>query len=152
MSNDISKQIESLRQQDRAALSDLWYQLFGRTPSDKLRKDTMFRVLAYKIQENAYDHLRPGTRRHLRQLLDKYIQNAFPTPPRIKPGTRLLREWRGQIHSVIVTERGYEYDGQQYGSLSQIAQLITGTKGSGPVFFGLKPRGKHGRKGSHGCS
>ena len=153
LSNDISKQLESLRKQDRAALNDLWYQLFGRMPSRKLRKDTMFRVLAYKIQENANGHLRAGTRRELRQLLDKYIQNAFPTPLRLRPGTRLIREWQGQIHNVIVAERGYEYDGQQYGSLSEIAHLITGTKWSGPIFFGLKLRGKYERRrGANVCS
>jgi hypothetical protein len=39
---------------------------------------------------------------------------------------------------VTVTERGYEHRGSRYQSLSEIARLITGTRWSGPLFFGLK--------------
>jgi DUF2924 family protein len=152
LSKDVSEQLESLRQQNRAELRDLWQQLFGRSPSEELRKDIMVRVLAYKIQEKASGRVRAGTRRQLRQLLDKHIQNSSKTSLKIKPGTRLIREWKGQIHNVIVAERGYEYHGQLYGSLSEIARLITGTRWSGPVFFGIKPSSKHRESGPNGRS
>jgi hypothetical protein len=57
---------------------------------------------------------------------------------RIKPGTRLIRQWDGQTHQVTVAEEGFEYKGERYKSLSEIARLITGTRWSGPLFFGLK--------------
>jgi hypothetical protein len=57
---------------------------------------------------------------------------------KIKPGTRLVRRWRDEVQQVTVLEDGYEYQGQRYRSLSKIATEITGTKWSGPVFFGLK--------------
>ena len=142
LSKEISEQLESLRQQNRAALRDLWHQLFGRLPSEDLRKDIMVRVLAYKIQEKAGGRVRASTRRQLRQLLDKHIQNSSGTPLKIKLGTRLIREWQGQIHNVIVSERGYDYQGQLYGSLSEIARVITGTRWSGPRFFGVKAGSK----------
>ena len=61
-------------------------------------------------------------------------------PIRIKPGTRLIRQWQGEIHLVEVQGHGFAYRGQRYTSLSAIARTITGTPWSGPVFFGLKRR------------
>ena len=55
----------------------------------------------------------------------------------LKPGTRLLREWGGKTHTVIVIDDGFEYDGKRYQSLTQIARRITGAHWSGPRFFGL---------------
>jgi hypothetical protein len=56
------------------------------------------------------------------------------------PGTVLLRNWHGTEHQVVVRELGVEFQGRQYTSLSQVARRITGSKWSGPLFFGLKPR------------
>jgi Protein of unknown function (DUF2924) len=64
----------------------------------------------------------------------------------IKPGTRLIRQWQGKSYKVTVAKSGFEYDGQWYASLSEIARLITGTRWSGPLFFGLKVSvGRRGR-------
>ena len=51
-----------------------------------------------------------------------------------------MREWQGQLHEVSVLESGFEYRSQKYQSLSEIARQITGTRWSGPLFFGLKKR------------
>jgi len=56
----------------------------------------------------------------------------------LKPGTRLLREWGGRTHTVIVLDEGFEYDGERYRSLTEIARHITGAHWSGPRFFGLR--------------
>ena len=56
----------------------------------------------------------------------------------IKPGTRLIRQWQGKTHTVSVAETGFEFRGSRYRSLSEIARLITATRWSGPLFFGLK--------------
>ncbi len=42
------------------------------------------------------------------------------------------------MHEVEVAKDGFEYNGQKWSSLSAIATKITGTKWSGPKFFGLK--------------
>ena len=61
-----------------------------------------------------------------------------PTPSLgLKPGARLVREWRGRTHTVTVTEDGFEYAGTSYPSLTKIAKKITGAHWSGPRFFGL---------------
>jgi Protein of unknown function (DUF2924) len=62
------------------------------------------------------------------------------TKPRLKAGAVLLREWHGTAHRVGVLESGYEYHGQRFNSLSEIARRITGTRWSGPLFFGVKRR------------
>jgi hypothetical protein len=60
---------------------------------------------------------------------------------RLKPGTRLVREWHGEVHQVTVLGHGVEYRGTTYRSLSEVARLITGTRWSGPLFFGVKKQG-----------
>ena len=57
----------------------------------------------------------------------------------LSPGTELIRSYRGQTYTVLVREDGFEWNGTRYGSLSEIATLITGSRRSGLKFFGLKP-------------
>lgn len=64
--------------------------------------------------------------------------STISTSPSLRPGTRLVRQWRDQVHLVNVEAKGYEYQGARYQSLSEIARLITGTRWSGPLFFGIK--------------
>src|ERR1700676_2161898 len=98
--------------------------------------------LAYRMQEHAYGGLKSSARSELRRIARDLEKSAGSTRlilrPKMKAGTRLLREWRGQTHEVIATESGYEYRGVGYRSLSEIARKVTGTRWSGPAFFGLK--------------
>ena len=61
--------------------------------------------------------------------------------PGIKPGSVLVREWAGRIHRVMVLEEGFAWNGKSYGSLSQIAKVMTGTSWNGHRFFGLREGG-----------
>jgi Protein of unknown function (DUF2924) len=63
-------------------------------------------------------------------------------PRKLTPGTRLVRDWHGLGHTVIVLDDGFEYDGKHWRSLTAIAKAITGTAWNGPRFFGLTGRGK----------
>jgi hypothetical protein len=75
----------------------------------------------------------------LRQgLLKKANGTGAQRNPSCKTGTRLIREWQGQTHEVTVLDKGYHWQGDHYRSLSRIAKEITGTRWSGPRFFGLK--------------
>jgi len=101
----------------------------------------LIRILAYRIQEQAFGSLGANSRSRLRQLARTFEADPdamVPSVPVIKPGTRLVRQWQDQVHTVTVEEKGYEYKGCRYQSLSEIARLITGTRWSGPLFFGLK--------------
>ena len=111
----------------------------------------MIPILAYRIQEEAFGSLSAESRRRLRHLARLFAADPnarIPSVPGIKPGTRLVRQWRGKVHVVSVEEKGYEYKGTPYQSLSEIACLITGARWSGPLFFGLK--GKRPSKSGDG--
>jgi hypothetical protein len=141
MPDSLSTQIESLASMSKDALGALWRQLFQSAPPYQLRRQLMVRILAYRIQEQAFRGLSPGARRRLRQMaraVEKDPAAEISAAPAYKPGTRLIRQWQDQTHVVTVRERGYEYQGSHYRSLSEVARLITGTRWSGPLFFGLK--------------
>jgi hypothetical protein len=143
MPNPISQQLDSLSQLSKSGLRDVWKQLFKTAAPPHLRKDVIIPILGYRLQERAFGSLSADSRRRLRQLARAFesAPNAgIPCVPGIKPGTRLVRQWRDQVHVVTAEEKGYEYKGDRYQSLSEIARLITGTRWSGPLFFGLKPK------------
>ena len=84
---------------------------------------------------------RPETERKLRSLLGSLkpdSRQAGEASSRFKVGTRIVREWKGKTHEVTITPDGYCYNGEVYKSLSPIANLITGSRWSGPAFFGTK--------------
>lgn len=86
-----------------------------------------------------------STQRRLADLGCQFMADREFTPPAataLLPGSSLVREWQGQRHEVAVVAGGFLYGGEQYRSLSKVAQRITGTKWNGPVFFGLKRKGR----------
>jgi len=147
MPPELCKRLALLPRMSKAQLRALWKQLFTIPPPRQVRRGLFIRLLAYQMQEQAYGGLSPATRKRLSELARKFETNPnaeLSGAPRIKPGTRLIRDWRGQSHRVTVLDNGYEYAGKRYSSLSQVARLITGTRWSGPLFFGL--RGSHARE------
>jgi len=141
MSENVADEISRLPALSRTGLLSLWRELFRQPAHPKLRRDLIVPILAYKLQEKAYGGLKPSTRRRLREIaeeLERDRQAHIRSKPSIKPGTKLIRQWQDQTHEVLVTREGFEYAGRQYRSLSQIARQITGTRWSGPAFFGLK--------------
>lgn len=89
-------------------------------------------VLVYRIQEKAFGLSAPRGKSRIQDLASDANRRRF------KPGTKIVREWKGQLHEVAVRAEGYVYNGDMYKSLSPIAFRITGTKWSGPAFFGTK--------------
>ena len=138
---NLADELAELRGLDPCALKQRWRALYRTEPPRRISRDLLIRALAYRIQEKALGGLKPSTRR----LLTKVAADAsarrpiqVAPEPSLKPGTVLLREWHGAQHQVIVREDGIVFSGKQYKSLSQVAYRITGTKWSGPLFFGLK--------------
>ena len=128
-------------------LRDEWWRLYQTPPPRRLSRDLLIRGIAYKLQENAHGGLSKATQRRLRTLAKTFAQTGRVAPgrgPRLRPGARLVRQWRGRTYVVTVTETGFEYTGKQYRSLSSIARRITGAHCSGPRFFGVQgaPRAK----------
>ena len=144
---DIHNRIAGLTGLSRADLLALWSHLY-RTPAPvNIRREFLVPFLAYKIQEDAYGGLKASVRSELRKIAKQLNHGKDISRARIRsrisPGTRLLREWHGESHEVIATETGFEYRDERFRSLSQIARKITGTRWSGPVFFGTKPSTDH---------
>ena len=141
MRADIPHQIAQLHALSKRRLLDTWRTLYKRAAPDGIRRELMIPFLAYRIQENAYGGLKPSTRSELRRIARGLEKSTRPTGLRsrlrIRAGTRLLRQWRGVTHEVVVSDSGYEYLGADYRSLSEIARKITGTRWSGPAFFKL---------------
>jgi hypothetical protein len=124
-------------------------ELFRAEPPKAFGPDLLRRSIAYRIQERAYGGLPSSTRR----LLDQLVKAATAKPNgrlllpwRIKPGSELVRTWKGKSHRVMVMADGFAYDGKRFTSLSEIATEITGTRWNGPRFFGLRTKeGTDGR-------
>jgi hypothetical protein len=138
---DLAEKLQELERLDRKGAEALLKQLYGRPLKVPSRLDFVRSILAYRLQENAYGGLKESTRKRLRAIaadIEADPTGDFLRVPRIKPGTRLVREWQGKIHNVTVVEDGFLYNAKRYKSLSEIARLITGTRWSGPLFFGLK--------------
>ena len=132
----LAEELSRLRQESRDSLAQRWIDLFGKAPPPRTSRSLLMRAVAYKIQERVYGGLPASIRR---MLLAGPGANPSPRPSRqAGSGTVLLREWRGKTHEVTIGEEGVLYHGKQYRSLSEVARVITGTRWSGPAFFGLK--------------
>ena len=102
-------------------------------------------MIPWKLQEKLHGGLTPAQKRTLAGLAeDPWESGGIAATPavRMKPGSKLVREWRGETHTVLVLEDGFDGKGEHRPSLSSIAREITGTHWSGPRFFGLKRRPK----------
>jgi hypothetical protein len=146
VSERLEVEIAALPMMNIAQLQAKWRRDLKQAPPPHVRKQLLVPLLAYKLQEQAYGGLKPEVKRRLRELAAGFDRNPrktggqFTDSIRIKPGTRLIRQREGKTHQVTVGEAGFEYDGELYKSLSVIARLITGTRWSGPLFFGLRGR------------
>ena len=130
--------LSALAALDRASLMQLWGQLWERPAPRQASRSLLIYALAYRIQQSAYGGLSAASRKRLRHSAQK-LESKARQPVSLVPGTRLIRQWRGQRHEVRVLDSGYSYRGTRYASLSAIACLISGTHCSGPRFFGLAP-------------
>ena len=138
---NVREQLAKLPSLTREQLLELWQKLHRRAAPSGIRRELMVPFLAYKIQENAYGGFKPSTRSQLRRIARDLEKSAglpeIKIQHKLKAGTRIFREWRGDTYEVVVTEAGYEYRGVGYRSLSEIARKITGARWSGPAFFRL---------------
>ena len=122
----------------RAEWRDCW-----RKPAPEIGPDLLRRGIAWKRQSRIHGDLPPHARREIDAVLNRLTAGKSPIGDErisLKPGTRIVREWRGIMHQVVVLERGYEHEGRHYSSLTQVASAITGAHWSGPRFFDLKAR------------
>ena len=128
--------LDDLRCADRTVLTSRWQSAFQTEPPLRLHIGLLRGVLAWQTQfEAQYKTQGLQVPAHPRATPHQSAQT-------LRPGTRLLREWHGATHEVLVFSHGLEYGGKTYRSLSAVARAITGTPWSGPAFFGTKPATK----------
>ena len=129
-----------------AELRTAWRKVYRR-PAPAISPDLLRRGIAYRMQERRHGKLPARVAKKIDRIAARLAESddaIASTDIRLKPGTRLVRAWHGTTHHVLVCDNGFDYEGSHYRSLSQIAREITGTRWSGPRFFGLKSRNTSG--------
>jgi hypothetical protein len=131
----VEEQLGRLAELSSAELRDRWRRLTD-TPLPRVSPKLLRLSLAWEIQARAYGGFSRETRRALVEL-----DGGKTATHRAQAGTRLVREWQGRVHVVEVgDDKVIRWEGRAYSSLSEVARAITGTRWSGPAFFGLKQR------------
>lgn len=132
---------ETVQSLSRSTLISAWTEAYGRPPPSGISRRLLEYAAAYNAQVKLYGGLSRETKRKLYQALEpgaaSKAQPKTEVRSKLPSGSRLVREWKGQVHTVDVTEKGFIYRNRRYASLSEVARLITGTRWSGPRFFGL---------------
>lgn len=150
----LTEQIDALSRMSVDDLRAEWRCLYRCHPPKQVRRDLLELGLAWKLQEIVLGGLSASAKRQIRELITTIETTGDLSKPlshRPNPGARLVREWRGETHDVLVTEAGFEWKDRTWPSLSQIAREITGTRWSGPRFFGLeRPPPRSSMEAGHG--
>jgi hypothetical protein len=155
LAESVRAKLKALESTDYGALRAEWRRLYRTEPPKRVACELLILGVGWKIQEQAYGGLRGATKRTLCELSTNLERDGDVTRSRVerlKPGARLIREWHGKSHTVIVREEGFEWRGKHWRSLSVIARTITGMHWSGPRFFGLNTRTKKVRPGAKGLT
>src|SRR6267378_2835689 len=137
----VEAELDRLPTMPIADLRKRYRDLFRTEPPKAFGPDLLRRSIAQRIQEKAYGGLSASTRRLLDQLVRAAMakpNGRLELPRRIKPGSELVRTWKGKTYRVMVMADGFAHDGKTFASLSEIASEITGTRWNGPRFFGLR--------------
>ncbi|MGF7159856.1 hypothetical protein FHS85_001475 [Rhodoligotrophos appendicifer] len=116
----------------RGELTTQWQRIFDHPPPRGVKRQLLERAIAYELQAKVFGGL---SRRSLSRL--KAGEHPTIAVPSLKSGVRFVREWNGITHVVDRTSAGFIWKDQTFKSLSAVARAITGTRWSGPRFFGL---------------
>ena len=135
----LADELAALATMSPAQLRAEWRRVYRASPPP-LTPDLLLRDIAYRLQERIHGSVSLKTVRAIRRLAEQASQQATDVVAkvRVKPGTRLVRNWNGTTYSVLVTDDGFMLGQKRFSSLSHVARQITGAHWSGPRFFGVK--------------
>src|SRR5690348_831515 len=140
----LDNEIARLRNLDAEELRARWRTVFRRRAPPHLPRHLLFRILAYRLQADALGDVDADSRRVLDRVgsapmetINRRLAHLTRPKTELRPGTLLTREWDGHLQHVAVLSEGFSWNGKTYPSLSMVAFAITGTRWSGPRFFGL---------------
>jgi hypothetical protein len=143
MNENVIGKVAALTTLDHEKLKALWQELFD-APAPRKKRDYLIPRLAWRIQELAYGGFTSEAQDRVNRLIRRKEQIKPSSNRTRRPaiGTKLIREYQGVEHHVTVARNGFEYQDRTYRSLSHVAREITGTRWSGPLFFGLSRSSK----------
>jgi hypothetical protein len=139
----VERQLSGLQDLTTDQLNDVWRKRLGTEPTAIRSRKVLLRLLAWRLQSDAFGGLDAPTELNLREIANALERDGSYEPKirrELSPGVVLTREWKGVAHKVTVTTVGFQHQGKGYRSLSNIARTITGTRWSGPRFFGLEQK------------
>src|ERR1700676_2984653 len=145
------EEIAGLSKAAIANLRERWKNLYGKRPPGGLGRSFLMSTIAYRLQEQSFGGLKPSTRRLLARVAEEAAAGSSPKRPPVRKaemGTILVRQWQGNAHRVTVLGDGVSFNGKRYRSLSEVAREITGSRWSGPRFFGLRTSGMEHNHGA----
>jgi len=139
---DVASELATISNLSRAVLVKRWASAYGRPPPKGMSRRLLEYAAAWHLQSEAFGGLDSTVRRKLRRQAKSGEDGASRISGLVRsmalpPGSRLVREWHGRTYTVDVLDTGFLFNGQHYGSLSEVARVITGARWSGPRFFGL---------------
>ena len=139
---EIEQEIGRISAMSRAALVERWPEFFDAPVPRNASLEFLRMAIAWKLQARRQPEVVARLQRKLRQMAATMAAGRTPKAlavgPRVRPGTTLVRTWRGKDYAVAVTDAGCLFEGATYASLSEVARKITGTRWNGPSFFGLR--------------
>jgi DUF2924 family protein len=141
----LADELAELRGLDLTALKQRWRVLYRTEAPAHIGRAFLLQAVAYRLQERVLGGLKSSTRRLLERAAEDSLHRRTPSEApatKVKPGSVLIREWHGVSHRVTVLEDGVLLRGARYRSLSEVARKITGSRWSGPRFFGLRAPAK----------
>jgi hypothetical protein len=137
--------LADLEGHDLNGLRRRWRAHLGGEPPTHLQRWLLMRVLAYRLQADAFGDLDKSIQRTLSSNKNRGVATPFDCrAPQtrdgvgLKAGAMLVREWNGKLERVMILKDGFAWNGQTFRSLSQIAKAMTGTNWNGHRFFGLR--------------
>ncbi|MDX2307996.1 MAG: DUF2924 domain-containing protein [Hyphomicrobium sp.] len=156
MEDESARELADLPELDLDGLRWRWRRLTGRAAPEHITKQLLIRMIAYRIQADAFGDLDGQSIKLLRRIAEQKAKDkagtGLPTleslnvssrgAKSLAPGTVIGREHGGTMHHVMVLAEGFAWNGVTYSSLSEVAFAITGTRWNGPRFFGVKTGGK----------
>ena len=151
LSRNLTDELAELRELDLVALKQRWRVLYRTEAPARIGRALLIQAVADRLQERAVGGVKPSTRRLLERVAEDNVRRRPPTETlttRVTPGTVLIREWHGVSHRVTVLADGVLLRNARYRSLSEVARKITGSRWSGPRFFGLRAPGKGSEHGT----
>jgi hypothetical protein len=143
---ELEDEIAHLRDLDLPGLRARWHSVFRRRAPDHLPRHLLYRMIAYRLQAERLGDLDRDIQRFLDRVAagsrdgEELPEESDPRRHGLQPGTILVREWDGKSQRVMVLDEGFAWNGTTYRSLTEIAFAMTGTRWSGPRFFGLRSR------------